>query len=76
MAAGNGTAEEQAIFGEMVGRWQETHERLQVELKALSGCTHMRYLKCQHNVHEYDPQAVVEEVLWVLDARKKGEASG
>jgi hypothetical protein len=75
LAAGNGTEEERAVFGEMVGTWKETHERLQVELKALSECAHMRYLKCQHNVHEYDPQAVVEEVLWVLEARKNGKMS-
>jgi hypothetical protein len=75
LKAGNGTVEEQATFGEMVGRWKETHERLQVDLKNLSGCTKMRYLTCSHNVHEYDPQAVVEEVLWVLEARKEDKIS-
>ncbi|KAE9380713.1 alpha/beta-hydrolase [Stipitochalara longipes BDJ] len=75
LKAGNGSLEEQATFGKMVSTWKETHERLQVELQALSSCTKMRYLTCQHNVHEYDPQAVVEEVLWVLEAREKGKGS-
>jgi len=63
LKAGNCTAEEQATFGEVVARWKETHERLQVELKNLPGCSKRRHLMCSHNVHEFDPQTVVEEVL-------------
>ncbi|KAH8750650.1 Alpha/Beta hydrolase protein [Hyaloscypha finlandica] len=75
LKAGNGSPEEQATFGKMVATWKETHERLQNELQALSSCTKVRYLACQHNVHEDDPQSVVEEVLWVLKARKEGKGS-
>ena len=75
LKAGNGSPEEQATFGKMVATWKETHERLQSELQALSSCSKVKYLTCQHNVHEDDPQAVVEEVLWVLEARKDGKGS-
>ena len=75
LKAGNGSPEEQATFGKMVSTWKETHEKLQFELQALSSCTKLRYLTCPHDVQEYDPQAVMEEVLWVLEARKEGKAS-
>jgi hypothetical protein len=47
----------------VVARRKETHELLQVELKSLPRCRKRRYLMDSHNVHEFDPQTVVEEVL-------------
>ena len=63
LKAYNSTAEEQATLGEVVARWKETHERLQMEFKDFPGCRKRMYLMCSHNVHEFDPQTVVEEVL-------------
>ena len=34
-----------------------------MEFKNLPGCRKRGYLMCSHNVHEFDPQTVVEEVL-------------
>lgn len=66
MANGNGTDEERAIVSNMLATWKETHERLQDELKALSGRTRLRSVDCQHDIHVLDPEAVVEDVVWIL----------
>jgi hypothetical protein len=69
LAIGNGTAEERAIASKKLSTWKETHERLQTELLALSGRTRYRLLECGHDIHVVDPEAVVEEVVWVLSVR-------
>ncbi|RDW57170.1 hypothetical protein BP6252_13818 [Coleophoma cylindrospora] len=71
LAKGNGTEEERAIVSKMLATWKETHERLQGELTALSKRTRVRPVGCQHDIHLLEPEAVVEEVLWVLNAGKE-----
>lgn len=76
LAMGNGTAEERATASTMLSTWKETHERLQGELRALSRNTRYRLLECGHNIHEVEPEAVVQEVLWVLGGGEEKEETG
>lgn len=71
LAVGIGTVDERAVVSAMLATWKETHERLQMELRTLSSNSRYRVLDCGHDIPVIEPNAVVDEVLWVLAEGKK-----
>ncbi len=64
---GNGTVEQQAAFRELLGRWDEVDEELQMEQLRLSKRTrYVRVEGCGHNVQLVRPDVVADGVQWVL----------
>ncbi|KAJ5116691.1 hypothetical protein N7456_001039 [Penicillium angulare] len=65
--AGNGTLEQRKAFEEKLGIYPALHERIQRDILKLSGKGRFVDLKgCGHLVPMIRPDAIVEEVEWVL----------
>lgn len=68
VAAGNGTEEEQALFGEYLSKMDEKDHRWQEEILRLSKSGRLvRAAHSGHNVQMEDPELVVGEIRWVWE---------
>ncbi|KAL2812975.1 putative alpha/beta hydrolase [Aspergillus granulosus] len=74
VAAGNGTAEQQGAFRELLDRWEGIDKEVQEGQLGLSCVKRLVRLEdCGHNVHLVRPDIVAQEVRWVLERVKANE---
>ncbi|KAJ5152778.1 uncharacterized protein N7482_009256 [Penicillium canariense] len=65
---GNGSAQQRRQFEEKLDMYPKWNERLQRENLAMSAKSRYRDLKeCGHFIHMEKPEAIVEEIEWVLE---------
>ncbi|KAN0114564.1 alpha/beta-hydrolase [Hyaloscypha variabilis] len=76
VARGNGTEEERASYRDLIAHWEEQDIPVQQEMLKLSTVGRFRTVPGSgHCIQMINPEAVVEEVKWVLDQHQGNEST-
>lgn len=75
VAKGNGTEEERRQYRELIEQWEEQDVATQKEMLKLSSVGKFTNLKGSlHCIQMTHPEAVAEEVMWLLEKNKGGSS--